>query len=135
MIKQKFKKEIASLEAIFAFLAKYYERHNLDDSVAFPANFSVEEIFTNMVKYSPESKNDVLIKLDKKDKKLTIILTDYDVKEFDIKKTPEVDVEQNLKQRKVGGLGLHLTKKMMDEVNYRYENKNSIITLVKHLEN
>ena len=36
-------------------------------------------------------------------------------------------------QREVGGLGIFMTKKIMDDVAYEYKNGSNILKLVKHL--
>lgn len=133
-MQKKFKKEIASLTEVFRFIEAFMTQHAIDESAAFSINFAIEEIFTNMVKYGTVSSHDILISLKKKNDDLLISLTDFDVLKFDVTKAAAVDVNQTLKERKIGGLGLHLTKRMVDEIRYEYKDKNSKITLIKHLE-
>jgi anti-sigma regulatory factor (Ser/Thr protein kinase) len=97
-------------------------------------DFALEEIFTNMVKYNPDGKHDVSINLDKLGDRLRITLTDFDVEPFDVSKAEEPRIDVPLEERDVGGLGLHLTRKMMDDVDYEYVDRRSIITLTKMLE-
>ena len=47
-------------------------------------------------------------------------LTDYDVDPFDVTKAPDVDVTLPIEQRRPGGLGLHLIRRLMDSVDYEY---------------
>jgi anti-sigma regulatory factor (Ser/Thr protein kinase) len=43
------------------------------------------------------------------------------------------DLDKPVEDRKIGGLGIHFVKKLMDNVDYhRYENKN-ILTLIKKI--
>ncbi len=130
-----FKRNLNSLEEIFHFVNEFIADYKLDDTASYTINLAVEELFTNMVKYGQNTKNDIQIELNKENNDLVISLTDYDVEPFDITKAKDVDVGQHLGERKVGGLGIHLVKKMMDEVNYEYKNRTSKITLIKHLEN
>ncbi|NIR50166.1 ATP-binding protein [candidate division KSB1 bacterium] len=130
-----FKRNLNSLEEIFDFVNEFIADYKLDDTASYTINLAVEELFTNMVKYGQNTKNDIQIELNKENNDLVISLTDYDVEPFDITKAKDVDVGQHLGERKVGGLGIHLVKKMMDEVNYEYKNRTSKITLIKHLEN
>jgi anti-sigma regulatory factor (Ser/Thr protein kinase) len=44
-----------------------------------------------------------------------------------------VDVQKPIEERPVGGLGLHLLKKVMDDVQYEYQDRESKITLVKKI--
>jgi serine/threonine-protein kinase RsbW len=133
-MEKKFKREVASLENIFRFVGDFANANTIDEGTVFTINFVVEEIFTNMVKYSPESSNDILVGLEREDRTLTIRLTDSDVEPFDLTKSAEVDIHQALKERKVGGLGIHLVRKMVDSVDYEYKDRTSKVTLKKTLE-
>ncbi len=130
-----FQRDIKSLDKIFEFICEFIVENKIDESTAFSINFAIEEIFTNMVKYNPENQNNISISLNKDGNKLILCLTDYDVGHFDITKLKEIDISQSLQERKAGGLGLHIVKQMVDEIDYEYKNRNSRITIIKHLEN
>jgi anti-sigma regulatory factor (Ser/Thr protein kinase) len=118
-----FQRDINSLDKIFEFICEFIAENKIDESTAFSINFAIEEIFTNMVKYNPENQNNISISLNKDGNKLILCLTDYDVGHFDITKLKEVDTGQPLQERKVGGLGLHIVKQMVDEIDYEYKNR------------
>jgi len=48
---------------------------------------------------------------------------------FNVLSAPEPDMDADIAERKIGGLGIHLIKKLMDEVDYRYEDYRNILTL------
>jgi len=50
---------------------------------------------------------------------------------FDPLMVPEPNVNQPVEQRKIGGLGIHLVKKLMDSVSYERKNNENIVTLRK----
>ena len=129
-----FKRDIRSLDSIFEFLDEFVTTGRLDQSTSFKLKFVVEELFTNMVKYNSGSVENITVDIGKEENGVVIRLTDPDAKPFDISKAPEVDVHQPLDKRKAGGLGLHLTKLMVDEINYEHHDNQTQITLVKHLE-
>jgi anti-sigma regulatory factor (Ser/Thr protein kinase) len=83
----------------------------------------VEELFTNMVKYSPESIAEVDVRLERIDGGVEVTLTDHDVEPFDVTQRPEVNVDLPIEQRKPGGLGLHLIRRLTDSVEYRYSSE------------
>ena len=60
-------------------------------------------------------------------------LTDYDVEPFDVTQSPEVDVTLPIEQRRPGGLGLHLIRRLLDSIEYDYskEKRRSRITFRK----
>ena len=132
---KKFKRALSSLEEIFEFINEFSSKSCVDESVVFTINLVVEELFTNLLKYTSENTNEILLELKKHEGDLVIHLTDFDVEPFDITKTAEVDTKQSLEERGVGGLGIHLVKQMMDKIEYEYKDRQSKIILIKHLEN
>ncbi|MCH7754595.1 ATP-binding protein [candidate division KSB1 bacterium] len=131
---KKFKRDLNSLDGIFKFINEFSAKTGVDESVVFTINLVVEELFTNIVKYTSENSNEILLQLKKNEDDLIIHLTDFDVDPFDITKTAEVDTKQSLEERRVGGLGIHLVKQMIDKIEYEYKDRQSKIILIKHLE-
>jgi serine/threonine-protein kinase RsbW len=129
-----FKKEIASLDEIFDFVKHCATTQEIDQTSEYSVALVIEEFFTNMVKYSPESRNDVTIGITKEARKLTVTLVDTDVEPFDVTDRPTVNTLASLEERKPGGLGIYISKELMDSVTYEYENRCSKITCVKTLE-
>ena len=86
-----------------------------------------------MVKYNSKNPNPILIQLSKEKNALVVSMTEFDTEPFDIKEVRSYDHNQSLKDRPIGGLGIHLVKNMVDKIDYSYENRNSTITLVKRL--
>jgi anti-sigma regulatory factor (Ser/Thr protein kinase) len=132
-MEKKFKKDIGSLEAIDSHIRSFAAENDLDDATIFTLNFVVEEIFTNMVKYQPQSGRDVLLALSRDGNTLRVTLTDYGVEYFDPTAAPPVDTGKPLSERRPGGLGVHLVKTFVDTFDYRYVDNNSVITLTKNL--
>ena len=128
-MKKKFKRDIRSLENIFSFTDKFVSQNKLNDAVSFSINLVVEELFTNMVKYNPGNPNDIMISLSKNIDKLTLSITDYDVDPYNIELTEKYNSEQSLEERRIGGMGIHLVRKIANEIKYEYRNRESKITL------
>ena len=130
-----FKKELSALEEVFDFVETFAGQSELPEAAAFHLQFAIEEIFTNMVKYSVgHSTNELRIELQKQAGQIVIELTEFDVDAFDITQVEAANTALPLEDRRVGGLGLHLVRKVMDEVSYAHEEGNSKITLIKHRE-
>ncbi|MBI5807153.1 MAG: ATP-binding protein [Ignavibacteriales bacterium] len=96
---------------------------------------AVDEACTNIIKhaykYSPEGEIKITITFDSN--KLVISIVDHG-NHFDPNVIPEPDIKEYYKQKKSGGLGMFLIKKLMDEVVYSTTtgNKNQV-TLIKYL--
>jgi serine/threonine-protein kinase RsbW len=131
---QRFKKETASLTAVFAYLDAYLQTAHAGDESAYAVQLAVEELFTNMVKYNPESSNDITITVEGDGKRIVVTLVDTDVEPFDMTAQKEVDTTAALSQRKVGGLGIHIVKNLVDDLKYEYADRCSKVTVIKQLE-
>jgi anti-sigma regulatory factor (Ser/Thr protein kinase) len=51
-----FPRSFDSLEEIFAFTSEFFGRHELDRDLLPTVDLVLEELFTNMVKYSPAAR-------------------------------------------------------------------------------
>ena len=128
-----FQRNIGALEAVFAFTAEAFARQGIDPGVLQTVDFAVEELFTNMVKYSPMSEAEVRIEMTGIEGGVEVTMIDYDVEPFDMTKASEVDVTLPIEARRPGGLGLHLIRRMLDSIVYEYsgESRQSRITFRK----
>jgi anti-sigma regulatory factor (Ser/Thr protein kinase) len=133
-MEKKFKKAITSLDDVFDFVGEYMDSHSVDAAVTYSINLAIEEFFTNMVKYSPENNDDISVSIAKDKNKLTVRMVDSGVEPFDVTKTGEVNTLKPLKERKPGGLGIHIAKQMVDSIEYEYVDRQSRITFTKILE-
>ncbi len=133
-ISAEFPRTLNSLERINSFIDTFAHKTGLDERTVFETNLAIEELFTNAVKYVKNNRNPVSITLALENDCLEITIIDRDVEFFDIRMKEDYDFRKKIEERKVGGLGIPLIHKMMDEVDYQYENGSSIITLKKFME-
>jgi serine/threonine-protein kinase RsbW len=134
VVEKRFPREITALQSMFEFTGDFFAQHTIGPSDAFTINFVVEELFTNMVKYNARNGREISVGLELGAAGLVVRITDFDVEPYDITQTPPVDTTLSLAERRVGGLGIHLVKTMVDSVTYEYVDRESRITVVKSLE-
>jgi phosphoserine phosphatase RsbU/P len=115
-----FLRSIAELDSIFSFTADAFTRMGLAPSLRSSVDFVIEELFTNMVKYSAASKASIDIEMTPIEAGLEVLIIDRDVDEFDVTRARPVDINAPLEEREPGGLGLHLIRKMVDAITYQY---------------
>lgn len=108
-----------------------------DETLRFKIELSVEEAVENVVRYAYEGGIGWLeagTHLDDKSLILTIELRDAGVPFNPLEKAdPDVNLPAN--ERNMGGLGIFLCKKMMDSIEYRYENGNNVLIMKKKVNN
>jgi serine/threonine-protein kinase RsbW len=118
-----FRRSFGSLAEIFAFTADFFARHGIDAGLLPTVDFTLEELFTNMVKYSPSGDAHVRIDMVTAPGGVEVTLTDYDVERFDVTQAPDANTNLPLEQRRPGGLGLHLIRRLVDSMTYEYSNE------------
>ncbi len=128
-----FTRSIDSLDSIFDLISAFVAKNQIGESVAFVIELAVEEIFVNMVKYNAGKSAGILINLSRDDARVTASLTDGEADAFDPTKREIYNGEQPLERRPIGGLGIHLTRSMMDRIEYEYSGGRSKTTLIKDL--
>ena len=116
-----FARNFASIDPMVAFTAEAFARLGIDPSLLAPVDFVVEELFTNMVKYATGSTRDVQLDVAAVDDGVEVTLIDHDVAPFDVTRAPDVDTEAPVDARRPGGLGLHLSRRMVNAIEYRYD--------------
>lgn len=104
-----------------------------DEALRFKIQLSIEEVVDNVVHYAYEGGIgwlEVSTHLDSNSLILTVELRDAGVP-FNPLEQSEPDITLSAENREVGGLGIFLCKKLMDSINYRYENGNNVLTMTK----
>ena len=128
-----FPREMASLNSVFDYITEFMSQNGIDNSEAYSLQFVVEELFTNLMKYSRGGRNEIAVSLHRDQDSIVVQLTDFDVDEFDVTKVPDAKVDQPLEERKIGGLGVHLVRKMVDGMRYEYSDRVGRIIITKNL--
>ena len=101
-----FPRSFDALPAIHGFTADFLARHGVDAGILATVDFAIEELFTNMVKYSPEGSAGVRIDIRAIAGGVEVTLTDYDVEQFDVTRVPDAATDLPIEQREPGGIGL-----------------------------
>jgi anti-sigma regulatory factor (Ser/Thr protein kinase) len=132
-MERSFKRDLSSLADVFAFVEECLSTVNVDAASQYSVALSAEELFTNMVKYNPMGTKDISIAIATYPRAVKITMIDQGALPFDVTKQKELDIAP-LEERKVGGLGLHLVRSLMDSITYTFDDGRSTITCTKNLE-
>jgi serine/threonine-protein kinase RsbW len=122
------------LSEVRKFVAKHATNFGFNDKQVSDIRLAVDEACTNIIKhaYNFDSDQRVEIKIGLKDEKLWVSLKDTG-DAFDPKSYSKPDIREQMKNRKRGGVGVFLIKKLMDEVEYVKADNANVIRMYKKL--
>ena len=129
------KNEMTEVGRLRTFFFSVCREHNIDDDTAKTLNLALEEWVANVINYAyPKGmRGHVEVTADVSDDVLTLVIKDHGVA-FDPTQHAEADIDAELEDRPIGGLGIHLVRTIMDTVEYqRTADGYNRITLTKAL--
>ncbi len=129
-----FRRHIGDLESLHDYLAAFVAEYNIADAYAYVIQLAIEELFTNLVKYDPHADPEIPVRLTLRQDRLVAELINAGGAYFDVSNPKVVDVDRPLQERRVGGLGLHLVKHLVDDFRYDYKDGTGTITIAVSLE-
>jgi len=117
-----------------AFVEEVCQTVGFDKIVMMQVKVAVEEAVVNVMKYAypPEHRGDVTIEAASNDVRLKFTIIDSG-KPFDPTVQSEVDTSLSAKERKIGGLGIHIMRQNMDSINYERMDNLNVLTLRKKI--
>ena len=119
-------------------LAEWVDELGIPMELNMPINLALEEAVSNVMLYAYPGRNDgkVFVEFakakDEQGEKLIFTISDSGIP-FDPTAKPEADITLSAEDRAIGGLGIHLVRKLMDEIRYERQDEKNILTLVKIL--
>jgi anti-sigma regulatory factor (Ser/Thr protein kinase) len=121
------------LDEIREFVGDIARAGGFGDKDVYNIQLAADEAASNIIEHAYEGVSDGLLELScgVKGNTLTIILVDHG-ESFDPSEIPLPDLKADLSERKIGGLGIFLMRKLMDEVHYEVKPKhNNVLTMIK----
>ncbi len=124
-----------NLETIRQFIAESARQAGLSEKDCYAVQLAADEASANIIEhaYGREAGQIEMDCLWSEDE-FKIVIRDWG-KPFDPARVPEPNLNGSLSQRKVGGLGMYLMRRLMDKVEYRSSKKEgNILTMIKRKE-
>ena len=125
--------DIEELNKLEPFLNGIFEREHLDMSMLPQIDLALEEAVTNIIMYAyPEGeKGTAELTVEVADGQISATLIDSGTP-FNPLQQQEANLDVSLEERKIGGLGIHLIKEIMDVVEYAYEDGRNVLKMKKN---
>lgn len=122
------------LDEIREFVGGVARAGGFDERDVYNIQLATDEAASNIIEHAYEGVNDGLLEIScgVNGSAITIVLVDYG-ESFDPSVVPVPDLKADLSERKIGGLGIFLMRKLMDEVRYEAEprKKRNTLTMIK----
>ena len=121
------------LDEIREFVGNIARAGGFGDKDIYNIQLAADEAASNIIEHAYEGVNNGLLELScgVKGNTITIILVDHG-DSFDPSEIPMPDLKADLSERKIGGLGIFLMRKLMDEVRYETRpDKSNVLTMTK----
>ncbi|MEW5940291.1 MAG: ATP-binding protein [Chloroflexota bacterium] len=122
-----------NLDAIRDFVGGIAEQAGFSGKEVYAIQLCTDEACSNVVEhaYAGIEGGDIEVTCDVKDDALTVVIHDHGV-EFDITKVKKPNLGKKLEEREIGGLGVYLIQKLMDDVRFESSAKTgNYLTMVK----
>lgn len=128
--------QVENLTEVINFIDENLNQHNCPIKIQMIIDIAVEEVFVNIANYGyPNSFGKVKIIFEyvlgsPSYIKITFIDSGIPYNPFE-KLDP--DISLSVEDREIGGLGIYMIKKSMDNIQYQYREKNNVLILTKYL--
>ncbi len=113
-------------EKVENFLKDFLEEKNVRPAVRHKLLVALDEIYSNLVQYSDAGFLELSFAMEKEFIYVTFC---DDGSPYNPLEQPDPDVELPMQERKIGGLGIYLVKKTMDETAYEYNNGKNVFRI------
>lgn len=122
------------LDEIREFVGAIARAGGFSDKDVYNIQLATDEAASNIIEHAYEKTSDGVLELScgMRDDLITIVLVDHG-ESFDPSEIPLPDLKADLSNRKIGGLGIFLMRKLMDEVHYEVKpnNNSNVLTMTK----
>ncbi|MBQ2662597.1 MAG: ATP-binding protein [Clostridia bacterium] len=123
-----------NLDDVIAFVSGELENFGCSVKLQMQIELSVEEIFVNIAHYAYTQEvgmATICVDIDSENM-MSLTFTDRGVP-YDPLKKPDPDITLSAEDRQIGGLGIFMVKKYMDDVIYEYKDGQNVLTLKKKI--
>jgi anti-sigma regulatory factor (Ser/Thr protein kinase) len=128
-----FAAKFENLDEIREFVGSIARKGGFSEKDVYNIQLATDEAASNIIEHAYQNMPGKVLQLScgMQGDVITITLTDYG-ESFDPSEVPVPDLKANLSDRKIGGLGIFLMRKLMDEIDYKPgPNKSNVLTMTK----
>jgi anti-sigma regulatory factor (Ser/Thr protein kinase) len=122
--------DLSEIQRLNQIVGEFAVQHNLAAELTFRVNLVLEEIVANVISYGYDDRleHDISVRLSWQDPRIELEVKD-DGRPFNPLDAPQPEIESPLVEKPVGGLGIHLVRRMVDHLEYRREGDKNCFVL------
>lgn len=124
---------IENVAAVTAFVDEQLERRDCPAKTQMQVDIAIDELFGNIANYAynPEI-GTATVCVEVMDNPLAVVITFIDNGvPYDPLAKDDPDITLSAEEREIGGLGIYMVKKTMDDVSYEYKDGQNILRIKK----
>jgi anti-sigma regulatory factor (Ser/Thr protein kinase) len=124
----------SELQRLASEIEQFAQNHRIPDADVHALSLALDEVITNTISYGYDDQgaHEIRVRLTLADGRLSAEVED-DGRPFDPLTTPQPDLTSAVEDRPVGGLGIHLVRSLMEQVDYRRESGKNHLIMSKRL--
>ena len=126
---------IENIETVTAFVNEQLEAYDCPMKAQMQIDIAIDELFGNIAHYAynPEVGN-ATVRVEVVEDPLAVIITFIDNGiPYDPLAKEDPNIKLSAEERQIGGLGIYMVKKTMDEITYEYKDGQNILAIKKKL--
>ena len=123
-----------NIPTVTDFVDSKLEKFSFPGKVITQINIAIDELFSNIARYAyyPDV-GPATVRVEVEDEPPAIVITFIDNGQpYDPLSSKEPDVSLSAEERKIGGLGIFMVRKLMDDIHYEYKDGKNILR-IKHI--
>lgn len=123
-----------NLDRVLEFINNELLKFECEEMLLTKIDIAVEEIFVNISSYAYENQGEVEISCNVFEDNFMVEIELKDSgKPYNPLNRDNPDINLTIDEREIGGLGIFMTKKLMDDVKYKYENGKNVLSIYKKI--
>lgn len=126
-------KDQPGLASLSAQVEQVLEERQLPSKAVFAVQLAIDELVSNIIKYgSGSSDSGIALRLTFDDKAIQVEI-EHEGEPFNPFEVAEPNLDESVSDRPIGGLGIHLTRNVMDDCEFSYRDGRNMLVLRKKL--
>lgn len=126
---------VQNIEKVTAFVDEQLAQLNCPLKAQMQIDIAIDELFGNIAHYAYNPKTGpATVRIDVLQEPLSVVVTFIDNgKAYDPLAREDPDISLTAQEREIGGLGIYMVKKSMDEISYEYKDGQNILRIKKKI--